>query len=321
MDFSFLTFLAWHRLQSAAPALMIASVASMGVAGVAAAEQAVLLQGAGITITAADVEADAQQRIPEEMRKTVLARAQSVQQIAGNLYVRRAMAEKAEALNLGVGEVEQAALRLARDKVLSDAYLSYLDKSHAAEKPAVEARARSEYRANPERFQAQEQVKVRHILLAGQGTEAYKKAEELLQSLRAGADFAELARKNSIDKGSAFKGGELEFFGRGRMAPAFENAAFQLKKVGQLSAVVQTQFGLHILQLQEKHTGGQLIPFDKVKDALEQEIRSKLSSQVRVTEADSIRAGAAPQIDAIEAFASRHAEAGNNTGTTLQKIP
>ena len=313
MGFSFSPLPAWQRLRKAVPALSVtALMAATGAAPcVLAAEPAVLLQGPGIAITAADIEADAQQRIPEEMRGLALSRAQTVQQMAGNLYVRRAMAQKAEALGLGTDETAQAALRLARDKVLSDAYLIYLDKSHAAEKAAVQAQAQSEYRANPARFQAQEEVKVRHILVEGQDAEAHKKAEELLQSLRAGADFAELARKNSIDKGSAAKGGELGFFARGRMAPEFENAAFQLKKVGQLSAVVQTQFGLHILQLQGQRAAGQLLPFAEIKDALEQEIRSKLSNQVRVTEADSLRAQATPRTDAIEAFASGYAETGS----------
>lgn len=320
MGFSFLSFSAWRNLRGAVPAAsMLALMAATGAPCVLAAEPAAaLLQGPGIAITAADIEADAQQRIPEEMRGLALSRAQTVQQMAGNLYVRRAMAEKAKALGLDADKAAQTALRLAQDKVLSDAYLSYLDKKQAVATPDVQAQARSEYRANPERFQTQEQVKVRHILLEGQSAEAHKKAEELLQSLRAGADFAELARKESIDKGSAVKGGELGFFGRGRMAPEFENAAFQLKEVGELSPVVQTQFGLHILQLQGQRAAGQLVPFDEIKEALEQEIRSKLTNQARVAEADSIRAQAVLQMDAIEAFASRHAE-GGDSGSTPKK--
>ena len=312
MDFSCFSFSALCRGQSKLPFWMLASVMTMGAPCVVlAADSPALLQGPAIVITTADIEADALQRIPEEMRGSVLSRAQAVQQIAGNLYVRRVMAEKAQALGLVSGEATQTALRLASDKVLSDAYLRYFDEKNAVSKSDIEAQARSEYRAKPEQFQTQDQVKVRHILLEGKSSETRQKAEKLLQELRNGADFAELARKNSIDKGSAAKGGELGSFGRGRMAKEFEDAAFQLKKVGELSGVVETQFGLHILQLQEQRAAGRLMPFDEVKDALELEIRNKLSNQARVVEADAIKAEAKPVTAAIEAFANRHAEDSN----------
>ena len=320
MNFSFLHFSVLRRLQGTVPALMLASVSVAGAPSVWAAESVALLQGPAIVITTADIEADAQQRIPEEMRGSVLSRAQAVQQMAGNLYVRRAMAEKAQALGLGNDEEAQTALRLARDKVLSDAYLSYLDEKNAVSKSAIEAQARSEYRAKPEQFQTQEQIKVRHILLEGKSPETRQKAETLLRELREGADFAELAQKNSIDKGSAAKGGELGFFGRGRMAPEFEEAAFQLKKTGELSGVVETQFGLHILQLQEQRAAGRLMPFAEVKDALEDQIRSKLSNQARVAESYAIRSEAKPQTGAIEAFANRHV-GGCSAGVVPKKVP
>ena len=309
MGFSFASFPALHRVHNVVPAwVLLASIAATGVTCVSAAEPIVLVQGPGIVVTDADIEADAQQRIPEEMRASVLSRFQNVEQMADNLYVRRAMAAKAQAMGLGTDESTKTALHLARDKVLSDVYLNHFDKANAMSEAAVEAQARSMYRAKPERFQTQQQVKVRHILLQGKSPEARQKAESLLQALRDGADFADLARKNSIDKGSAEKGGELGFFARGRMAPEFENAAFQLKKTGDLSSVVETQFGLHILQLQEQRAAGQLKSFEEVKEALEQEIRSNLSSQARVAEADAIRAEAKTQGAAIEAFAGRYAK-------------
>ena len=320
MGFSFFSFPRMHCLHGPASATVLALMATTAVPCLWAAEPVALIKGPSVVITTADIEADALLRIPEEMRSSVLSRVQSVQQMAGNLYVRRVMAEKAHALGLGTDEATQTALRLARDKVLSDAYLSYLDEAKAASKAAVEAQARSEYRAKPERFQAQEQVKVRHILLEGKSPETRKKAEELLQALRNGADFAELAQKNSIDKGSAAKGGELGFFARGRMAREFEDAAFELQKVGDLSGVVETQFGLHILQLQEQRTQGRLMPFDEVKNALETEIRSRMSNQARVTEAEAIKAEANPQTDAIEAFTSRYAE-GESTAVLPKQAP
>ena len=76
-------------------------------------------------------------------------------------------------------------------------------------------------------------------------------AERLAQEARSGADFAELAKENSDDPGSAPKGGDLGYFGRGRMVPAFEEAAFALK-VGQISDPVRSRFGWHIIKLEDR---------------------------------------------------------------------
>ena len=78
-----------------------------------------------------------------------------------------------------------------------------------------------------------------------------EEAEELAKEARSDADFAELARENSEDPGSASKGGELGYFGRGRMVPAFEKAAFALK-IGQISDPVLSRFGWHIIQLEDR---------------------------------------------------------------------
>ncbi len=96
---------------------------------------------------------------------------------------------------------------------------------------------------------SEEQVHARHILIRFGDDEAAarKKAENILKQIRAGADFAEMARKYSEDTGTASKGGDLGFFGRGQMVPEFENAAFSLKP-GEVSGIVRSQFGFHIIQ-------------------------------------------------------------------------
>jgi peptidyl-prolyl cis-trans isomerase D len=100
---------------------------------------------------------------------------------------------------------------------------------------------------------------VRHILIKTQGKpkeEAPKlkaKAEDLLKQLKGGADFAELAKKNSEDTGSAEKGGELGWIVKGQTVPNFEKAAFSLGP-GTLSGIIETEYGYHILQIEEKQT-------------------------------------------------------------------
>ena len=84
----------------------------------------------------------------------------------------------------------------------------------------------------------------------------------MLKRAKAGEDFAALAKENSED-GSASQGGDLGFFPRGRMVPAFDQAAFALKP-GEISEVVTTEFGYHIIKLTEKKDGS-TVPFEEVK--------------------------------------------------------
>src|SRR3954452_1109605 len=111
-----------------------------------------------------------------------------------------------------------------------------------------------EYNNNSEQYTTPEQVRASHILLKTEGKDdaAVKaKAEALLKQARGGADFAELAKKNSEDTDSAKNGGDLDYFGRGRMVPEFDQAVFAMQP-GTISDLVKTQYGYHIIKLVDK---------------------------------------------------------------------
>jgi len=99
-----------------------------------------------------------------------------------------------------------------------------------------------------------EQVHARHILLSTED-----EANQVLAKLKAGADFTTLAKTYSLDQTTAQKGGDLGFFPRGLMAPEFEQAAFSLAP-GEISGVIKTQFGYHILQVIEKDPDREVPP-------------------------------------------------------------
>ena len=141
------------------------------------------------------------------------------------------------------------------------------------------------YAANKASFAEGEAVRASHILVAvpkgatpQQKAAAKAKAEGLLKQIKAGADFAELARKNSDDPGSAAKGGDLGFFEKGQMVPAFENAAFALKP-GQVSGVVESPFGYHIIKLTDRRPP-RTPPLSEVSG----DIKTFLTSQARQKE-------------------------------------
>src|SRR5215472_1499437 len=113
------------------------------------------------------------------------------------------------------------------------------------------------YNDNIDQYSTAEQVRASHILLKTEGKDdaAVKaKAEDILKQARAGADFGELAKKYSEDEGSAKNGGDLDYFTRGKMVPEFETAAFAMQP-GQISDLVKSPFGYHIIKVTDKKVG------------------------------------------------------------------
>jgi peptidyl-prolyl cis-trans isomerase D len=123
--------------------------------------------------------------------------------------------------------------------------------------PVTNQQVEQYYQSHQKDFQVPEEVKVRHILIK------VAKAEDLLKQIKGGADFAALAKANSDDPGSKDQGGELGMIQRGVTVPAFETAAFGLQP-GQISDLVKTQFGYHIIKVEEKQTA-HLKPLEEVK--------------------------------------------------------
>ncbi|MFN4120432.1 MAG: peptidylprolyl isomerase [Acidovorax sp.] len=273
------------------------------------AKSQALIEGQSVAITVQDMQADSV-RMPPEMRSVVLQKPETVLQVASNLYARRVFAEKALVEGLDKDPQVQAILKVARDKILSDAMLEYIDKKSVPDDAALEGLARNIYRANPDRFKAGEEVSVSHIMISGDSPESRAKAQQVLDELKKGADFAVLAKERSADTGSAAKGGDLGFFGKGRMVPPFETAAFALQKPGDLSDLVQTQFGFHVLKLNDKRAP-RLRSFDEVKDELVKEVRTKAAQDARAAEAEKIQQSAKVNQDAVNAFAESYKQAGS----------
>ena len=289
------------RLTAAArtPVRQLVALCAMALIAAAAqaADPAVLAKGTvkevgPVQITSADVAADVQ-RIPLEVRPQVLTKEATMNTLVTNLYTRRALAQRAQVEGLDKQPEVAAAIALARDKVLSDALLVDIDKGNTPPDAKALTMARTLYQAKPDEFNQPEQAHVRHILIAvkdpSEDAAAKAKAEDLLKQVRAGGDFAELAKTHSADPGSAAKGGDLGFFGKGRMVPEFDNAAFQLKKPGEVADLIKTQFGYHVLQLVEMKPAGRQ-SFDEVKDALVAKVRQTEQQKGRETLARQLEA-------------------------------
>jgi len=141
------------------------------------------------------------------------------------------------------------------------------------------------YAENASRYTATEERRASHILVkvepdkpAADKKAAKARAEELLAQVRKSpASFADVARKSSQDPGSAAQGGDLDFFGRGMMAKPFEDAVFAMKP-GEISNVIETDFGYHIITLTGVR-GGDKKPFEAVRGEIEAEVRKALAQK------------------------------------------
>ena len=144
---------------------------------------------------------------------------------------------------------------------------------------------RKYYDENASRYGVPEERRASHILIkadrgapAEERAKAKAKAEELLAQVRKNpASFAEVAKKNSQDEGSAVNGGDLDFFGRGAMVKEFDAAVYAMKP-GEISNLVETDFGFHIIQLTGTR-GGEKKPFEAVRAEVENEVRKQLAQR------------------------------------------
>ena len=136
---------------------------------------------------------------------------------------------------------------------------------------------------------AKPEIKARHILVADEKT-----AKEVEAKLDKGEDFAKLAKEYSTDTGSAKNGGDLGWFGAGKMVPEFEEAAYKLKK-NEISEPVKSQYGYHIIQLLDKK---EKEAYDKMKDKLEYDLKvSKIDPAKVQTKLDALVKEAAVKIN------------------------
>jgi parvulin-like peptidyl-prolyl isomerase len=163
----------------------------------------------------------------------------------------------------------------ARESIRQQLLMKDLQKDVAGPITLTDDELQAYWQDNQSNYATEEQIRASHILVA---TEA--EAQDILDQLNNGADFATLAQEKSLDTTSGAKGGDLGWFGRGTMVSEFEDAAFALE-VGQLSGIVQTQYGYHIILLTDRKPATNPT-FDEVKDQvradLEQEKITQLAS-------------------------------------------
>lgn len=187
---------------------------------------------ADIAFAAEDLQQELSQMPPEEQKPFLVT----------VLIDMKVMAKAARDLQMDQSETFKRRLRYLEERALRRAYFS--DTIATGVTPDAVQKAYDAFVAG---FQPQEEVRARHILVATK-----EDADAIKAELAAGKPFEQLATEKSTDPSGAQNGGDLGFFSRGMMVKPFEDAAFALTEPGQISEPVQSQFGWHIIKLEEK---------------------------------------------------------------------
>ncbi|MBA7493662.1 Foldase protein PrsA [subsurface metagenome] len=196
---------------------------------------------------------------------------------------------KPEEIDNKIDELKLTAEKLSKVGITTEELRQQIESQILMEKIVVkevgivtEKEVRDYFERSKTNFAKPEEIKASHILLR---TEV--EAEVILSQLKVGADFVELARKESTDPGTKDKAGDLGFFSRGKMTPAFEKAAFALE-IGEISEVVKTPYGYHIIRLEEKKSAQEPnfeLEREEIKETITQQkiwtMRSNLLQNLR----------------------------------------
>ena len=241
--------------QDAAPAPAAEAPAAEAPAPVS--PDAVVATVGGETITEADLSFAAEDltqelsQMPADQRRPFLLRV---------LIDMKVMAKAGRDAGMGDTPLFKQRLAYLEERALRRAYFA-----DAIANSVTEEAVRAEYDKLVADFKPAEEIRASHILVATE-----EEAKAIKAELDGGADFATIAKEKSIDPGAA-NGGDLGFFGKGMMVAPFEEAAYALTEIGQVSEPVQSQFGWHIIKLEEKRESAPPT-FEQVASQLQQQL-------------------------------------------------
>ena len=243
----------------------------------------VLAKGPGVEIKQSDLDL-ADEEIGAQLQG--VDDATKREQLLGYLIDLKIVAKAAEDKKLGDDADFKRRVAFARDRLLMDRLLN-----NEAKAAVTDAEMRKIYDEAAKQITTEEEVRARHILV-----ESEDEAKQIIADLKKGGDFAAIAKAKSKDPGGS-EGGDLGFFTRGQMVPEFSDVAFKLP-VGQLSDPVKSQFGWHVIKVEEKRNK-KAPEFDQVKPQIEQYAMRRAQADLVTKLRDSIKvertaAGAPP---------------------------
>jgi peptidyl-prolyl cis-trans isomerase C len=233
----------------------------------------------GTKITSDDFDREVK-ALPEYIR-TMADTPQGKKEMIDTLVMRELILQQATKDGIDKGKDIEEKLAELKKRIIVD---TYLKTKVEAESKVSDEDLKKFYEQNLDKFKTGEQIRASHILVKSE-----QEAQAILDQLKKGSSFENLAKAKSTDS-SAAKGGDLGWFGKGSMVPAFEKAAFGLKE-GQLSGVTKSDFGFHIIKLTGKRAAGTR-PLDEVKEQIKGAIMPQKQQQVFMKLKEDLKKGA-----------------------------
>lgn len=266
----------------------------------------VLVRGPAGEVTMAEFQAAVAVRVPQVQRESFYANPRNIEQLALSVYTRKALVAQArqQGFNPQPEARQQSSAETDAEQVLIDQWITQQLSRRLPDERQLEQYARSVFDAQPGEKHDSAQLRLRHIMLAVNSAlpdeQAHAKAASLLDELKNGADFQALARRDSTDKGSAARGGEMAMpllAEPGRST--FDDAALALQRPGQISGVVRSADGYHIIQLIERKT---VSAFERVRESLMTQARARLEAEARQQIWSDARAGASVDAGVVQSL-------------------
>lgn len=228
-----------------------------------AADDPVVAKVNGAEIRKSEVDA-ATRQLPPQVRQAGLDK--FYPQLLEELIGKKLLTTKAYAENTANRDDVKRAVKAATDDIVAEAYVNKV-----VDGQITEDKLKARYNELVAKMPKGEEINARHILV-----ESEAKAKELIAKIKAGGDFAKLAQENSKDTGSAKDGGSLGWFRDKDMVPEFSKAAFAMKKGEVSAAPVKTQFGYHVIRVEDRRPA-QAPAYDAVKPRIEQQVGNELA--------------------------------------------
>jgi peptidyl-prolyl cis-trans isomerase C len=281
-----------------------AALAACSLAGgaLAASPDDVLVRTPEMVITRGDWEAELT-RIPNDQRMAFTASSQRVQAALNNVLINRTLAERARAKGLDKDPTMARRLTLETERFLAALMIDRIETDAGEEFDRMRERnlerARELYLVNQAKFVAPEQIDVTHILFdpVKRGKDAaLASAVDARAKIVAGADFGALAQASSDDPSGAKNKGRIDGLTRGKTDPAFEQAAFALKKPGDVSEPVLSRFGYHVIRLEDRKPARQK-SLVEAQQQIVAEMRQKHIQEAREAVVMAIRSDSRVQVD------------------------
>lgn len=246
----------------------------------------VLVENRFARVTRGDYEAELT-RLQPELRGGFATNGKRVYDLLTRLLLTKSLAAEARKAGLDKEPEVQPRLALEVDRLHAGLQVAKIDEESGRafdkRRPQLEARARELYLANRAKYRVPEQVAASHILFDTKkhtAEEALKLAQDARAKILAGDDFNAVAKEVSEDPSAQRNSGHLDFFDKAQMDPAFADAAFALKNVGDVSEPIRSSFGYHLIRL-EGRKAESVRPFEQVKDAILADERVKFIEEQR----------------------------------------